>query len=102
MNASRAIGLLQQQARKRPSMWSPALLFCLSFLSCPPISTLLAEDVPSSVPAMHSARLSYRELGFQVMNWGIQVNTRPKPYKKEPDLGGVKPIRGTLNLFQKP
>jgi len=53
---------------------------------------------PTSLGATQSVYLDYRELNYSVSHWGLSLTTQSASFKKEPDLGGGKAVRGTMKF----
>ncbi len=53
---------------------------------------------PASLAATQSVYLDYRELNYDVSHWGLSLATQSASFKKEPDLGVRKVVRGTMKF----
>jgi len=53
---------------------------------------------PASLAATQSVYLDYRELNYSVSYWGLSLATQSASFKKEPDLGVRKVVRGTMKF----
>ncbi len=68
-----------------------------AFLLCAPLAILPLQGGDNSSPSQ-TVWLEYRELKQGAINLGLPQATQSTPFKKEPDLGRRKVVRGTLKF----
>jgi hypothetical protein len=57
-----------------------------------------SSPLPTSLGVTQTVYLDYRELGQSVNNWNLSLGTQSAAFKKEPNLGMRKVVRGTMKF----